>query len=231
LSWLDRAEMLIGKNSIEKLAASHVVVFGLGGVGSFCAEALIRSGVGHLTIVDGDTYDETNLNRQLGAERDTIGISKAEIVHQHLLKINPECRVDVFNEFYRQGDFDHFVSKKGDFVADCIDDVDAKVDVMKECFKRNIPIISAMGTGNKLDLTKLKVVDIADTHGCPLARSVRQKLRKAGIERGIKVVYSEEAPLLKSATPASMIFVPAAAGLLMAREIVRCQVSGVRCQD
>jgi len=215
--------MLIGKNSLEKLSSIHVVVFGLGGVGSFCVEALARSGVGHLTIVDGDVYDETNLNRQLGAERDSIGVSKANTVYRHLLKINPGCRVKVFDEFYQPGSFDHFVSDKVDFVADCIDDVQAKVDILKECHHRNIAVISAMGTGNKLDLTQLKIADISKTCLCPLARSVRQKLRKQGIETGIKVVYSEEIPLLKSATPASMIFVPAAAGLLMAQEIIRSE--------
>ena len=212
--------MLIGKKATEKLAACHVVVFGLGGVGSFCVEALVRSGVGHLTIIDGDCYDETNLNRQLGSEIKTIGLSKAEVLREHLLGINPKCEINIFKEFYRSGEFDRFVPAKVDFVADCIDDVPAKIDILRECYNRKIPVISAMGTGNKLDLTQLKIADLSATRGCPLARSVRQKLRKEGIEGGIKVVYSEETPLLKSATPASMVFVPGAAGLLMAKEIV-----------
>ncbi len=220
MAWLDRTEKLIGKKAIEKLAAGHVVVFGLGGVGSFCAEALVRSGVGHLTIIDGDCYDETNLNRQLGSERKTIGLSKAEVIRERLLGINPECEINVFKKYYRPGEFEGFVSEKVNFVADCIDDVPAKVDILRECYSRKIPVISAMGTGNKLDLTSLKVADLAATRGCPLARSVRQKLRKEGIDEGIRVVYSEEAPLLKSVTPASMIFVPGGAGLLMAQEIV-----------
>ncbi|MCQ2362215.1 MAG: tRNA threonylcarbamoyladenosine dehydratase [Acidaminococcaceae bacterium] len=215
-NWLERAEELIGKENIEKLQNATVLVFGLGGVGGYAVEGLCRSGIGNLFLVDGDCYAPSNLNRQIGATINTLGKSKTQVMAERIAEINPACKVQVINEFYHKGDFAKFFNGKIDFVLDCIDDTDAKVDILAECVRRGIPVISAMGTGKKLQPELLKIADISKTSGCPLARSVRQKLRKEGIEKGVAVVYSEEAP-----QDGSMVFVPGAAGLMMASYAVR----------
>lgn len=215
-NWLERAEELIGKENIEKLQNAIVLVFGLGGVGGYAVEGLCRSGIGNLVMVDGDCYAPSNLNRQIGATINTLGKPKTQVMAERIAEINPTCKVQVMNEFYNKGDFAKFFKGKIDFVLDCIDDTEAKVDILAECVRRGIPVISAMGTGKKLQPELLKIADISKTSGCPLARSVRQKLRKEGIEKGVAVVYSEEEP--KSG---SMVFVPGAAGLLMASYAVR----------
>ncbi|MCQ2380878.1 MAG: tRNA threonylcarbamoyladenosine dehydratase [Acidaminococcaceae bacterium] len=208
-NWLARAEMLLGKEKIERLVAAHVMIFGLGGVGSYVAEALARSGVGYLTLIDGDVFALTNLNRQLGAE-------------QRIKEINPLCKIKSFSEIYRVGDFEKYIADKTDFVADAIDDTKAKADLLAECYRHKIPVISAMGTGNKLDPSQLVLTDISKTSGCPLARSVRHELRKFKIEKGINVVYSTEKPIdTGSNMTGSMMFVPASAGILMASHIVK----------
>lgn len=221
-NWLARAEMLLGKEKIERLAAAHVMIFGLGGVGSYVAEALARSGVGYLTLIDGDVFTLTNLNRQLGAVQGTIGKLKTEVMQQRIKEINPLCKIKSFSEIYRAGDFEKYIANKTDFVADAIDDTKAKADLLAECYRHKIPVISAMGTGNKLDPSQLVLTDISKTSGCPLARSVRHELRKFKIEKGINVVYSTEKPIdTGSNVTGSMMFVPASAGILMASHIVK----------
>lgn len=210
---------------MEKLAAARVAVVGLGGVGSYVAEALCRSGVGRLLLVDGDVYAPSNLNRQLGAILATVGRLKVEVTRERLQSINPECQVQVLPEFYRSGDFDKVFAGQMDFVADAIDDTAAKTDLLVECCRRKIGVISVMGTGNKLHPELLQLADISRTSVCPLARSMRQRLRKLGVTQGLEVVYSTEEPhraeTEAEGTPASMIFVPAAAGLVAASRIVQ----------
>lgn len=215
-NWLERSEELLGKENIEKLQNATVLVFGLGGVGGYAVEALCRSGIGNLLLADGDCYAPSNLNRQIGATLNTLGKPKTQVMAERIAEINPACKVQVVNQFYHKGDFAKFFNCKIDFVLDCIDDTEAKVDILAECVKHNIPVVSAMGTGKKLQPELLKIADISKTQGCPLARSVRQKLRKEGIEKGVAVVYSEEEP-----KAGSMVFVPGAAGLLMASYAVR----------
>ena len=223
-NFLLRAEMLLEKEKIEKIKNSRIIIFGLGGVGSFATEALARSGVGHLILVDGDNFSLTNINRQLGAVQSSIGKAKVQVVREHIKEINPECEIKIFNEFYQAGDFAKFIENEIDFVLDAIDDVPAKIDLLKNCYENKIPIISAMGTGNKLDPQKLEIADISKTDGCPLARKVRQKLRELEIFKGIDVVYSKEKLPVKNmgeGKVGSMIFVPASAGLLMASYVVK----------
>jgi len=218
-----RIEMLIGKEALIKLSTSRVAVIGLGGVGSYVAEALVRSGVGNIRIVDGDVVESSNVNRQLPALSTTIGSNKAAVMGARMWAINPECNVEKYEAFYEPGKFHECLEGHWDYIADAIDDVKAKVDLLAACYSAEIPVISAMGTGNKLDPTQLKLADISETKVCPLAKNVRKLLREQGITKGIKVVYSEEPSqkLTEGYTPASMVFVPASAGLLMASWIVR----------
>lgn len=220
---LSRVAYVIGQENIAKLQTAHVAVIGLGGVGSYIAEALARSGVGALTLVDADEVASSNINRQLPALTTTMGRLKTEVIAERIAQINPECKVILRSEFYQPGDFDNFFSEKLDFVADAIDSTASKIDLLTECYRRQIPVISSMGTGNKLDPSTLQVADISKTHTCPLAKSVRKRLRMAGIEKGVAVVFSTESPIFasKEAVPGSMVFVPASAGLLIASHIVR----------
>lgn len=220
---LSRVEMLVGAQALEKIKKSRVCVIGLGGVGAYTAEALVRSGIGALRYIDGDVVESSNVNRQLPALSSTIGHSKVEIMTRRLQDINPDCELEPIDAFYQTGDFPKFFTGSFAYVADAIDDVAAKVDIIASCRKREIPVISAMGTGNKLNPEKLQVADISKTHTCPLAKKVRHDLRSLGIEKGVDVVFSTEEPVKQStgATPASMVFVPGSAGLLMASYIIR----------
>ena len=222
---LSRAEALVGKVKMGRLKDARVAVVGLGGVGSYIVEGLCRSGVGSLLLVDGDVYVSSNLNRQLGATMATVGRSKVQVTLERVRSINPECWVQVYSEFYRPGDFGQVFAGRVDFVADAIDDTAAKADLLTECCRLGMPVISVMGTGNKLHPELLQVTDISKTQVCPLARSMRQRLRQAGIVSGVEVVYSPEVPQRAEhgacSAPASMIFVPAAAGLLAASRIVQ----------
>ncbi|MFA7067981.1 MAG: tRNA threonylcarbamoyladenosine dehydratase [Acidaminococcaceae bacterium] len=225
---LCRVEMMLGPEGLAKIKKAKVAVIGLGGVGSYIAEALTRSGVGTVRIIDGDTVAPSNINRQLPALVSTMGKKKTDVVAARIKDINPECMVETVGEFYKPGAFSEFFPGEFDFIADAIDDVPAKIDIIFSCVQAAIPIISSMGTGNKLDPTKLLVADISATNTCPLARAVRKGLRQKGVTSGVQVVYSKETPnkLTKVSTPSSMVFVPASAGLLIASEIIRALVKG-----
>ena len=220
---LSRVEIVIGKDAIHKLQSASLAVVGLGGVGSYVAESLVRSGVGKLFLVDSDFIASSNINRQLPALQSTMGMSKTIVLRNRLLDINPECSIDIYDKFYNPGDFDTVFVREYSYIADAIDSVNSKVDLIISAISKHIPIISAMGTGNKVDPQMLKVADICKTHTCPLARAVRTKLRQAGIVSGVKVVFSTEEPqkTIKSDVPGSLVFVPTTAGLLIASLIVR----------
>lgn len=217
-----RTAMLLGEDAMAVLAQKHVAVFGLGGVGSFCAEALARAGVGALTLVDDDTVAESNLNRQLVALRSTLGQPKAQVMAERIRDINPQCRLTVLVQRYTPETREAFFAQPLDFVADCIDSVACKTDLIATVISREIPILSAMGTGNKLDPSKLVLTDLAETSVCPLARVMRRELKKHGIIHH-RVLYSTEAPIrVPGATvPGSVAWVPSCAGLMMAGEIIR----------
>ncbi|MCR4621398.1 MAG: tRNA threonylcarbamoyladenosine dehydratase [Clostridiales bacterium] len=222
--WTDRTRMMLGDAAIEKLKNSRVAVFGLGGVGGHAFEALVRSGIGHITAVDRDVFDETNLNRQLLATRDSLGRSKAETALSRAKSIDPEADITALDLFYcaENAGFIDFASF--DYVADCIDSVASKLLIIQNCLKAGVKVISCMGTGNKLDPSRLEVADISRTSVCPLARVMRRELRNRGIEKGVKVLFSTEEPIYggeKARTPGSTAFVPGCAGLMIAAEIVR----------
>ncbi|MBD5589645.1 tRNA threonylcarbamoyladenosine dehydratase [Clostridium botulinum] len=228
-NWLQRTEFLIGKEAIEKLNKSKIVVLGVGGVGSFVIEALVRSGVGNITIVDNDTIDITNINRQIHANLNTVGKSKVEVMKERILSINPNCNVKIHEEFINKDNISELVAKDTDYVVDAIDTASSKILSIVWCDKNNINIISSMGTANKLHPTELRIADIYDTKVCPLAKIMRYELRKRNI-KSLKVLYSEETPIKNNnrplndkgrPTPASIAFVPPCAGLIIAGEVVR----------
>lgn len=223
-NWLNRTEYLIGENNVNKLVHAHVAVFGCGGVGSYVIEALARSGVGSLTLIDKDVVDITNINRQLIADTTTIGKPKVEVEKERLLKINPNLKITTYQMFYDASHADEILSIPFDYVVDAIDCVTSKINLVEECSKRNIPIICSMGTGNKLDPTKFEIADISKTSVCPLAKVMRKELGKRGIKH-LKVVYSKEEPKRFDAdnkrTPASISFVPSVAGLVLASEVIK----------
>lgn len=216
-----RMGMAIGEESVEKLAGSHVAVFGLGGVGGFACEALARCGVGKLSIVDGDSYEITNINRQIGATTETVGRPKTDVHMERILRINPECTVFAHNMFYLPGNSSEIDFGSFDCVIDAVDTVTAKLEIISRASISDVPVISCMGTGNKLDLTRLRVGMLSETSVCPLARVMRREVRAKGLP-DVKVVWSDEPPLSTSSdekrVPSSLVFVPAAAGLLLARE-------------
>lgn len=236
-----RTRMLIGDEPMERLKNARVAVFGVGGVGGYAVEALARSGIGTLHLYDDDTVSESNLNRQIAALHSTIGRPKAEVMAQRVRDINPACQAEAIRMFYLPKNADEADLTQYDYVADCIDTVTAKLELITRCSALQINIISAMGTGNKFDPSALVVTDISKTQGCPLARTMRKELRKRGIHR-LKVVCSTELPTsplrfadyeppettdtrpgstARRDTPGSTPFVPAAAGLLLASAVVR----------
>ncbi len=217
---LQRLELLIGKESIEKLQNSKVAIFGLGGVGSFVAESLARSGIGELHIIDKDIVDITNINRQLYALHSTIGHNKVDIAKKRILDINPNAKVYEYCKSFNNEHFD-FPFSQMDYIVDSIDDINAKIELIKSAKQANVPIICAMGAGNKLDPTKFKVADIAETHTCPLAKIIRKKLNELDIHN-VKVVFSTEKPIEKTtSTIASCSFVPSVAGLIISSEAIK----------
>lgn len=208
---------LIGRPAFEKLQNSSVCVFGCGGVGSYVVEALARSGVGRITIVDNDVVDRSNINRQLIALNSTVGMPKAQAAAERVADINPDCVVTPVELFF---DSEHTIPLDCDYIADAIDSVPSKLFLIEEAAKRGVPVISAMGTGNKLNPSEFEVSDISKTSYCPLAKKMRCELRKRGINH-LKVVYSREEPAVRAVPPASISFVPGSAGLLMAGEIIK----------
>ena len=226
--WRIRTEMLLGEKGIERLQQAKVAVFGVGGVGSYVAEALARAGIGHLVLIDGDVVADSNRNRQLVALSSTVGQSKAEVMAQRIRDINPQCHVTPHTLFYLPPVGVGLIDGC-DYVADAIDMVTAKLGLIEECYQKQIPIISAMGCGNKLDPTQFRVADIYKTSICPLCRVMRRELKKRQIPH-LQVVYSEEPTMSpincgeeteRRGLPGSLSFVPGAAGLAMAGKIVR----------
>lgn len=193
-SWLSRTELLIGPDAIQQLAQAHVLVLGMGGVGSFAAEFIARSGVGRMTIVDGDVVDPSNRNRQLPALATNHGQSKVQIMAERLQAINPELSLNVVAEFIRPEAIDTLLDTDADYVIDAIDSLTPKLTCIKSAFKKGLRIVSSMGAGGKLDPTQLQVVDISKTYNCPFAQQIRKQLKDAGIRKGIKVVFSPELP-------------------------------------
>lgn len=197
-AWLSRTELLIGREKLEKLFDAHVLVVGMGGVGSFAAEFICRSGIGEMTIVDGDVVDPSNRNRQLPALATTHGQSKAEIMAERLLAINPELKLHVIKEFVTPEKVDAILDTPFDYVVDAIDSITPKLTFIKAAYAKGLKIVSSMGAGAKLDPTQLRVVDISKTYNCPFAQQIRKKLKEAQIYKGIKVVFSPEEPIKES---------------------------------
>ena len=231
LNKFSRTELLIGKEALEKLSKSKVAIFGIGGVGSYVVEGLARAGVQNFILIDKDKVDITNLNRQIIATKDTIGLPKVEVAKERILKINPDAKVEKVEEFFMP-DSKEIIDNTVDYIVDAIDTVTAKIELVIRANKLNIPIISCMGTGNKLDPTKFEVTDIYKTEICPLAKVMRKELKKREI-KSLKVVYSKEEPKKVDASnrqenkkenksiPGSISFVPSVAGLIIAGEVVK----------
>ena len=224
-----REEMVFGSAAMEKLRSSHVAVVGVGGVGSWCAEALARSGIGALTVLDEDTVSLTNINRQIIAMTSTVGMPQAEVMARRIRDIAPDCTVTPIVDRYEAARRDKFFIADYDYIVDAIDLVSCKLDLIESAMARSIPIISALGTGNKQDASLLRVCDISKTEGCPLARVVRKELRARGIhhhtvvfspEEGVKPTSLEAPPPGRRSVPGSLAWVPASAGLLLCQHVV-----------
>ncbi|WP_432663836.1 tRNA threonylcarbamoyladenosine dehydratase [Wukongibacter baidiensis] len=238
-----RTELLIGSEGLENLSKRTVAIFGIGGVGTFVAEGLARSGVGKFVLVDDDDICLTNINRQIHALRSTVGKAKVEVMKERILDINPKAEVITYKMLYTAETAEELLDDSYDYVVDAIDMVSSKLDLVERCYKRNIPIMSSMGAGNKLDPTKFEVVDIFKTSMCPLAKVMRKELRRRGVDK-LKVVYSQETPIkpiesksncktdcictnkertctVRRQIPGSISFVPSVAGLIIAAEVVK----------
>ncbi len=240
-----RTAMLLGEDGIARLAQKRVAVFGIGGVGGHVVEALARSGVGAIDLIDNDTVSISNINRQIIATHDTVGQYKTQVMKKRILSINPDCRVAAYECFYLPQERGKFPFAEYDYIVDAIDTVTAKLDLAVAAYEMNIPIISSMGTGNKLDPTRLEVADIYETSVCPLAKVMRRELKARGIPK-LKVVYSREVAMTplkvtdtvesaetleamgqkRRAIPGSTAFVPAVAGLILAGEVIK-ELAGV----
>jgi len=241
-----RTELLVGKEGLEVLKNSKVAVFGVGGVGSYTVEALARAGVGHLILCDYDDVCLTNINRQLHAITDTIGRNKVELMAERIHQINPKAEITLYNEFYSPEKSEKLIDKNYSYIVDAIDNVTGKIDLVVKAQELNIPIVTAMGAGNKLDPTAFEVADLTKTSVCPLAKVMRKELRKRGIGRGVKVVYSKEQPLIprsdsvdckthcvctnkdaitscskRNQIPGSISFVPPVMGFILAGVVVK----------
>lgn len=219
-----RTEMLLGREGVDRLKGSAVIVFGVGGVGGYTVEALARAGVGHIAVVDSDTVSESNINRQIIATSATVGRKKVDVIEERIHAISPDIKVEKYDIFFENDTKCKIDFTKYNYIVDAIDSVSSKVLLIKCANEAGVPIISSMGTGNKLDPTAFRVADISKTKVCPLARAVRTRLRKIGINH-LKVVYSEEEPHVTSADgerlpPASVSFVPGVAGLVLAGQII-----------
>ena len=234
LNEFSRTKLLIGEKNLLKLSDAHVAIFGIGGVGGYCVEALARCGIGNIDIIDNDKICITNINRQIYATHKTIDKYKVDVAKERILDINPNIKVNTFKIFYMSETSNLIDFNKYDYIIDAIDTVSAKLSLIEQAKKYNIPIICSMGTGNKIYPEKLEIADIAKTSVCPLARVIRTELKKRKI-KNVKVVYSKEIPIkpekseetsVKRQTPGSISFVPPVAGLIMAGEVVKDLIKG-----
>lgn len=254
LNQFSRTQLLLGEDSMKKLSESRVAVFGVGGVGGYACEALVRSGVGHFDLIDDDKVCLTNLNRQIIATRKTVGKYKTDVMKERMLEINPDVDVTIHKCFFLPENADDFPFADYDYVIDAVDTVTAKLELVMKCKELNVPIISSMGAGNKLDASAFRVADIYKTRMCPLAKVMRRELKKRGVKK-LKVVYSEEKPTRpiedmsiscrthcicppgaahkcteRRDIPGSVAFVPSVAGLIIAGEVVK-DLTGVRSAE
>lgn len=245
LDQFSRTQLLLGEESMKKLTDMRVAVFGIGGVGGYVCEALVRTGIGHFDLIDDDKVCLTNLNRQIIATRKTVGLYKADVMKERMLEINPNVEVNVYKCFFLPENADEFPFADYDYVIDAVDTVTAKVELVMKCKEMNVPIISSMGAGNKLDASAFKVADIYKTKMCPLAKVMRHEMKKRGVKK-LKVVYSEEKPTRpiedmsiscrthcicppgaqhkcteRRDIPGSVAFVPSVAGLIIAGEVIK----------
>lgn len=250
LNQFSRTQLLLGEDAMKKLGNSKVAVFGIGGVGGYVCEALVRSGVGHFDLIDDDKVCLTNINRQIIATRKTVGRYKTEVMKERMLEINPDVEVTVHQCFFLPENADEFHFEEYDYVVDAVDTVTAKLELVMKCKEKGVPIISSMGAGNKLDASAFRVADIYKTKMCPLAKVMRRELKKRGVKK-LKVVYSEEKPIRpledmsiscksncicpagaqhkcteRRDIPGSVAFVPSAAGLIIAGEVVKDLITG-----
>lgn len=221
-SWKNRTELLIGKDALEKLAKAKVAVYGIGGVGSFVVEGLARAGIGHIVLIDNDIIARSNLNRQIHATHQTIGKRKIDVMKQRILDINPELIVDSYMAQEIEEGEENLMNETFSYVIDAVDTVSTKIKLIQKANELQIPIISCMGTGNKLNPTKFEITDINKTSVCPLARVMRKELKKRDIHQ-LKVLYSKEEPIQTNnpKTPGSISFVPSVAGLIIAGEVIK----------
>ncbi|MEN8965721.1 MAG: tRNA threonylcarbamoyladenosine dehydratase [Polaribacter sp.] len=231
MSWLERTELLVQKQGLEKLQNAHILIVGLGGVGSYAAEFIARAGVGKMTIVDGDVFDETNINRQLPALQSTIGKSKTSILSARIRDINPNIQLIALEEFLSPERAFEIVTKDYDYVLDCIDSITPKINLLVAARRKKVKIISSMGAGGKLDATKIKVKDISKTKNCTMARVLRKRLKERKVDKGVKAVYSEEVQIpasvkitdgsnFKKSYYGTISYMPAAFGLQAAAHVV-----------
>lgn len=228
----ERTELLIGQEGLSKLKNTHIAVFGIGGVGSFAAESLVRSGIGEITLIDFDDICVTNINRQIHANISTVGRLKVEAMKERLLLINPELLVNIIPKVYSKDNSHEIIKDDFDYVIDAIDMISSKIHLIKTCKEKGIPIISSMGTGNKLDPSRFEVTDVYKTSVCPLAKVMRRELKKLGVKK-LDVVYSKEVPITQNSqvdeegnvkrkqTPGSIAFVPPVSGMIMASFVIR----------
>ncbi|MBO4877515.1 MAG: tRNA threonylcarbamoyladenosine dehydratase [Ruminococcus sp.] len=232
--WLSRTEMMFGADAVDKLASARVAVFGVGGVGGYAVEALARSGIGALDLIDNDTVAESNINRQIIALRSTIGRFKTDVAAERIADINPDCRVRAYRTFFMPETAGKFDFTQYDYVIDAIDTVTGKIELVMKAEEAGVPVICAMGAGNKTDPTRFEVADIYSTSVCPLARVMRRELKKRGIKR-LKVVYSREEAIKpagstedaqRRSVPGSNAFVPSVAGLIIAGEVIKDIIAG-----
>lgn len=221
-TWTSRTELLIGKEAVEKLKKAKVAVYGIGGVGSFVVEGLVRAGVGHIALVDNDIISISNLNRQIHATHQTIGKRKIDVMKQRILAINPQAIVDIYMAQEIEGGEENIIDHSFSYVVDAVDTVTTKIQLIERANQLKVPILSCMGTGNKLEPAKFEIVNIDKTSVCPLARVMRKELKKRGINQ-VKVLYSKEETIQtqKQEIPGSISFVPSVAGLMIAGEVVK----------
>ncbi|MBQ7105567.1 MAG: tRNA threonylcarbamoyladenosine dehydratase [Bacilli bacterium] len=232
MNQFSRSELLLGVNNMNKLKQSKVLIFGVGGVGSYVCEALVRCGIENFVLVDSDKISLSNVNRQIHSTLKTVGLSKVEVMKERMLDINPNCNITIYEEFYLPDNHSDIITDDISYIVDAIDTISSKIDIIMDAKERNIPIISAMGAGNKLDPTRFEITDIYKTSVCPLAKVMRRELKKRDI-KSLKVVYSKEEPIkiedfsccsdeiYKKRVPGSLSFVPSCMGLIIASEVVK----------